>query len=164
MQEDTAHIDRVSSADTARIPLTRSAKRPPKAQEMRSPRSRARVTNRTKLLDGVDGRRATARRFRDLVVVCAREHGGTDALSPADFNLVKQAAAVMLRAEQLQGAICRGEAVLTDELVRLSGEARRMLLTVARRRRLQQRKDAPPTLSEHLASTAFKNEPSDGAT
>jgi hypothetical protein len=122
-----------------------------------SPANRSKVTNRSKLLRGIDGRSATARRFRDLIADYAREHGGSADLSPAELGMVRQAAAITLRAEQLQAAICRGELVLTDELVRLGSEARRMLATVSRRRRMQQQQKGPPTLREHLASTAYKN-------
>jgi hypothetical protein len=117
------------------------------------------MVTRSKFYDGLDGRRAVAKRFHTLVVDFTRECSGgssTDDLSPGDYALVKQAAALSLRAEQLQIALCRGEAgVLSDELIRLGSEARRILATVSRRRRLQQQQKEPLTLHEHL--TAFKN-------
>jgi hypothetical protein len=109
--------------------------------------NRSKVTNGSKLLTGIDGRSATARRFRDLSADFAREHGGGSALSPAELGMVRQAAAITLRAEQLQAAIVRGEPVLADELIRLSSEARR-ILSGLRRRHSQK---APPTLTEYLA-------------
>ena len=42
---------------------------------------------------------------------------------------------MMLRAEQLQAEIVRGEAVDADTLIRLSSEARRMFATVRKRAR-----------------------------
>jgi hypothetical protein len=48
-----------------------------------------------------------------------REHGGGSALSTGELGLVRQTAAITLRAEQLQAAIVRGEPVLADELIRL---------------------------------------------
>jgi hypothetical protein len=54
---------------------------------------RARVTNGTKLLEGVDGRRATARLGDDL--------------SPAEHLLVRLAATTFLRVETLQAAVAK---------------------------------------------------------
>jgi hypothetical protein len=106
------------------------------------------VTNRTRLIAGVDGRSATARRFRDLIADCVRECGNV-ALSAAEMGLIRQAAAIMLRAEQLQAAVVLDQPVLTDELVRLSSEARRILSSLRRRH-----PQKAPTLSlrEHLAA------------
>ena len=42
-----------------------------------SSKSRSRVTNGSKMLPGVDGRSAAARRFRDLVGDFGRDLGGT---------------------------------------------------------------------------------------
>jgi hypothetical protein len=64
---------------------------------------RSRVTNRSKLLEGVDGRRATARRFRDLIDDFTTELG--DDLSPAEHLLVRLAATTFLRVETLQAAV-----------------------------------------------------------
>jgi hypothetical protein len=114
------------------------------------PANRSKVTNRSKLLTGIDGRSATARRFRDLIADFAREHGGSSALSTAELGMMRQAAAITLRAEQLQAAIVRGEPVLADELIRLSSEARRILSSVRR----QHSRKVPPTLQEHL--TGFR--------
>ena len=112
-----------------------------------APRTRSMVTNRTRLIAGVDGRSATARRFRDLIADYTRECGGKD-LSPAEAWLVRQAAAMTLRAEQLQAAIVLGQPVLADELIRLSSEARRIL---SRLRRRHSQKAPPLSLREHLA-------------
>ena len=116
--------------EAVHVVATSSARRPKVAS---APRVRSRVTNGSKLLTGIDGRSATARRFRDLIADYAREHGGNAALSTAELGMVRQAAAITLRAEQLQAAIVRGEPVLADELIRLSSEARRILSSLRRR-------------------------------
>jgi hypothetical protein len=117
------------------------------------------VTNRSKLISGVDGRSAQARRYRDLITEYAdyARHGGRLDLSPAELGMIRQAAAITLRAEQLQAAVVLDQPVLTDELVRLSSEARRILSSLRRRH-----PQKAPTLSlrEHLA--AF-NKPSSTA-
>jgi undecaprenyl pyrophosphate synthase len=111
----------------------------------RSLTNRSRVTNGTRLIEGIDGRTPSARRFRDLIESFSCDLGGTERLTEAERALVKQAASVTIRAEQLQAAIVRGEAVDPDELIRLSNTSRRLLASIRRR-------VAPkPTLADHLA-------------
>jgi hypothetical protein len=111
----------------------------------RSLTNRSRVTNGTRLLEGIDGRTPSARRFRDLIDSFASDLGGMQQLSEAERALVKQAASVTIRAEQLQAGIVRGDAVDPDELIRLSNTSRRLLASIRRRA-------APkPTLADHLA-------------
>ena len=112
----------------------------------RSLTNRSRVTNGTRLLEGIDGRTPSARRFRDLIDSFASDLGGMQQLSEAERALVKQAASVTIRAEQLQAGIVRGETVDPDELIRLSNTSRRLLASIRRRA-------APkPTLSGYLAT------------
>lgn len=107
--------------------------------------ARSRVTNGKRSLEGIDGRSAGARRFRDLMESFGSDLGGLHQLTEAERALVKQAASVTIRAEQLQAAIVRGEAVDPDELTRLSNTSRRLLASIRRRA-------APkPTLADHLA-------------
>src|SRR5687768_11729967 len=106
--------------------------------------ARSRVTN-GKQFDGVDGRSANARRFRDLVDAFSRDLGGMSQLTEADRSLVRQAATLTVRSEQLQAAIVRGEPVDPDELIRLTNTARRTLAGI---RRKEQPKE---TISDYLA-------------
>jgi hypothetical protein len=87
--------------------------------------SRSKVSNGTRLLQNVDGRSSSARRFRDLVRAFEGEFNGN--LTEVDRGQIRQAAALGLRAEQLQAAIVRGETVDDDHLVRISGESRRIV-------------------------------------
>lgn len=99
----------------------------------RPPTARSAVSNGSRLLDGVDGRGAVARRFRDLIADLVREEfGGCEKLSIGELGLLRQAAALILQAEQLQAALVRGEAVDGDELVRVSSESRRVLAAIRR--------------------------------
>lgn len=91
------------------------------------------------------------RRFNDLVIQFARDLGGVDLLTAAERELLRQAAAMSLRAEQLQAAVVQGEQVDGDELIRLSGEARRILTTL-RKRAPEQQRYVP--LRERLAAEA----------
>src|SRR5450755_3726343 len=83
-------------------------------------RSRAldKVSNGTRMLAHVDMRSAAGRRFRHLVDSYSAELGAE--LSEAELSLVRQACALQLQAERMQGAIVRGELVDSDALIRLS--------------------------------------------
>ncbi len=86
---------------------------------LRPPSTRSRITNRSDLLRGIDGRSAEARRFRDLCEGFAADFGSTPP-GPREMALIRQAAAVAIQAEELQAAIVRGEAVDIEQLTRLS--------------------------------------------
>ncbi len=120
---------------------------------------RSAISNGTKLLAGVDGRRASARRFRDLVSDLGAELGGLASLSTADVGLLRQAAAMTMSAESLQAAIVRGETVDADALVRLSSEARRVIMTL--RRHARPAKQPISALADYLASHADEDAPAD---
>jgi hypothetical protein len=111
------------------------------------PTLRSKVTNGSRLLQNVDGRSSSARRFRDLVRAYEAEAGGV--LTEVERGLIKQAAGLTLRSEQMQSAIVRGEAIDNDALIRISGEARRILSSIVTR--AAKRKPAPPTLADYLA-------------
>jgi hypothetical protein len=108
------------------------------------------VSNRTRLLPGVDGRSSNARRFRDICSAYEAEAGGN--VTEVERDLIRQAAGLTLRAEQLQGAIVRGEAVDDDELIRLSNTAKRLIAGI--RAKAAKKKPAEPTLADYLARKA----------
>jgi hypothetical protein len=114
--------------------------------------TRSRISNCSRLLPGVDGRSAAARRFRDICAAYETEGGGN--VTEVERDLIRQAAGLALRAEQLQGAIVRGEAVNNDELVRISSTAKRLLETI--RAKAAKRKPAGSTLQEYLAQRAAR--------
>ena len=82
---------------------------------------RSAVTNGRSVLQGIDGRSRTARRFRDLYRAYLSETNG------AHEELCKQAASLVLQRELLDAAMVRGETVDTLQLVRLSGAINRTL-------------------------------------
>jgi hypothetical protein len=59
-------------------------------------RTRSAVTNHKDLLPGLDGRSATARRFRDLVNAFVADMGGLDRCSEIKLGLVRRLAATTL--------------------------------------------------------------------
>lgn len=113
--------------------------------------NRSAVSNRSRILDGVDGRTAGARRYRDICRSYEEEAGG--ALTEIERDLVRQAAGLTLRGEQLQAAVVRGEVVDTDQLIRISSTAKRILEAITAK--AAKRKPAPAsTLADHLARRA----------
>ena len=114
--------------------------------------SRSAVANRTRLHCGVDGRSASARRFKDLVADFAIVLGGYEGLSEADAVLVREIAAKTIGAEALQAQLANGRSVDSEQSVRVSNVLARLLSQLERRRKAL----APPakTLADHVAARA----------
>jgi hypothetical protein len=93
----------------------------------RSQTLRSRITNGSQLLAGIDGRTAAARRYRDLTISLADDLGGASSLMEAQRALVRQAAAMIVQSEKLQGEVLRGEIVDCEQLTRLANAATRIL-------------------------------------
>jgi hypothetical protein len=99
-------------------------------------------------------RRQTALALRRRHARLMREFAsdlGLDRPTVAECGLLATAATLALRAEQVQAAVVRGELIDGDELIRLSGEARR-ILTALRKRAPEQQRHVP--LRERLAAEA----------
>src|SRR5262249_37214488 len=74
-------------------------------------RSRSAVTNHKDLLPGLDGRSATARRFRDLVNAFVADMGGLERCSEIKLGLVRRLAATTVQAEMLSARMVSGEGI-----------------------------------------------------
>jgi hypothetical protein len=92
---------------------------------------------------------------RSSTICAAYEAEARGSVTEVERDLIRQAAGLTLRAEQLQGAIVRGEPVSNDELVRISSTAKRLLETI--RSKADKRKPRGPTLQEYLARKAEEN-------
>ncbi|SHF60540.1 hypothetical protein SAMN02745157_2524 [Kaistia soli DSM 19436] len=117
------------------------------------PTGRAAVSNGSRLLPGVDGRSASARRYRDLMKEFTGELGGEGIMTEPMRALVRQAAAVTVEAEKMQAAIVRGDPVDTEQLVRVTNTLARLmnlLKTKAKAAKAGQRTE----LSEYLRNRA----------
>jgi hypothetical protein len=121
------------------------------------PASRSKVSNRSRVHQTADERSAGARRFRDLIEAFSE---GLGELSEADLAMVRTAAALTIKSEQLQAALAAGEAVDSDALIRLAGTTRRSLAAISAKRQ-----DKPaPTLADYMAARAAELEEDDEAT
>jgi hypothetical protein len=112
------------------------------------PTSRSKVSNGTRLLQNVDGRSSSARRFRDLVAAFEKEVGGN--LTEVERGMIRQAAALTFKAETLQADLVNGNPVDGDQLIRLTGTSKRILSALAEKAR--KHRAAPKlTLADHIA-------------
>jgi hypothetical protein len=112
--------------------------------------SRSKVSNGTRLLQNVDGRTSSARRFRDLVRAYEGEVGGN--LTEVERGLIRQAAALTFKAETLQSDLVNGNPVDGDQLIRLTGTAKRILSALGEK--ASKRKAPALTLQDHIAQRA----------
>jgi hypothetical protein len=71
-------------------------------------------------LRGVNGNSLGSRRYREVAVALADDHGGPDALDEPTRVLIRQAAGLTVEAENVQRRIARGEAVNHEDLVRIT--------------------------------------------
>ena len=116
----------------------------------RKPEARSRVGNGKTLLPMVDGRSATARRFKDLVEDIAADLGGKDHLSEGQRQLIRRAAMLSAESERMEALAARGGAefdidlygMICDRLGRVFGR-----LGLERKS-----KDVTPDLRSYLAS------------
>lgn len=118
-----------------------------------SPFSRSRLTNGRL---PIDGRSIQARRFRDLM---RGYEGEFEIISELDRALVRTAATLSLKIEEMEAAQLRGEPMDAGDLTRLAGERRRTLADL--RRRGEATSPAPINLFDQLAANADENEDND---
>jgi hypothetical protein len=97
-------------------------------------------------LRGVNGNSLGSRRFREVAMALADDHGGPDALDEPTRVLIRQAAGLTVEAENMQRSIARGEAVNHENLVRLSNVLGRTLQRLG----IRKRADRKLTVSEYL--------------
>jgi hypothetical protein len=93
----------------------------------RSKLIRAKITNHHDLLPEVmDGRSATARRFRDLVNLYVTDMGGLDRCSEIKLGLLRRLAAATVQAELLEAHMVNGEQVDVGQLCTLASTTVRL--------------------------------------
>jgi cell division septum initiation protein DivIVA len=118
----------------------------------RSPRLRSRITNQSKMVLGLDGRSAEARRYRDIAAALADDLRGPAALSESQRTIVMQIATLQVQAERVQSSILNGERIDEEQFTRLSNAILRALKRLGIKS--HQQRDATPSLSQYLAASA----------
>ena len=106
-------------------------------------RTRSAVTNHKDLLPGLDGRSASARRFRDLVNAFVADMGGLDCCSEIKLGLVRRLAATTVQAEMLEARMVNGEAIDVSQLCTLASTTVRISQRLGLERRTR---DVTPPL------------------
>jgi len=107
------------------------------------------VTNHKDLLPGLDGRSATARRFRDLVNAFVADMGGLDRCSEIRLGLLRRLAATTVQAEMLEARMVNGEAIDIATLCTLASTTVRLSQRLGLERRTR---DVTPSLGQYLAA------------
>ena len=112
-------------------------------------RARSAVTNHKDLLPGLDGRSATARRFRDLVNAFVADMGGLDRCSQIKLGLVRRLAATTVQAEMLEARMVNGEAIDIATLCTLASTTVRLSQRLGLERRAR---NVTTSLGQYLAA------------
>jgi hypothetical protein len=108
--------------------------------------TRSRISNDALVLDQTDGRLTWARRRRDLIRQFTEELNRTP--NTRDTVLITNLASAVVRSEQVQCQIARGEPINDEEYVRLGNVITRLIGTL----RLKSSPDKlQPSLAEYLA-------------
>ena len=112
-------------------------------------RTRAAVSNHKDLLPGLDGRSASARRFRDLVHRFVSDMGGLDRCSEIKLGLLRRLAAATVQAELLEARMVKGEQVDIEQFCTLASTTVR----IATRLGLERvPRDVTPSVKDYVAS------------
>ena len=88
---------------------------------------RTKTANRSRVLDGVDGRSLVARRYREISAAIEIDMGGD--LTEAQLQLVRSAAGLAILRENLDTKIVNGEPIRIEEYCTISNSLRRILKT-----------------------------------
>jgi hypothetical protein len=118
------------------------------------PTTRSAISNGSRLHQKVDARSSGARRFRDLVRAFSADLG--DDLSEADLAMVRTAAALTLKSEQLQAALAAGQEIDSDALIRLAGTTRRSLQAISAK--VADKPGTAMTLVDYMATRAAERD------
>jgi hypothetical protein len=97
----------------------------------------------------LDGRSATARRFRDLVNAFVTDMGGLDRGSEVRLGLVRRLAATTVQAEMLEARMVNGEAIDIATLCTLASTTVRLSQRLGLERRAR---NVTPSVGEDLAT------------
>src|ERR1035437_1964592 len=115
--------------------------------EKQSPRTRSRVSNGSAVLDGVDGRSAVARAYRDGLNELISDLGGDP--SGAQSAIARRASALCVVCEQAEAEMVAGGVLDLAEFTTGANSMRRLLSDLGLERRAR---DITPSLSQYLTS------------
>ena len=111
---------------------------------------RARISNGSSILPGVDGRSVWVRRLRDLIGLHLSDLGGEAAASEAERSIIRRAATLTVELERMEAAFAVAGEAQPDQLdlyQRTANSLRRLLESVGLGRRPH---DITPSLHEYI--------------
>jgi hypothetical protein len=123
----------------------------------RPSRTRSAISNDILKLPGVDGRSASGRRFRDLVIAFCGEVGGVDSLTEPQRALVAQAATLTITVERLQARLIAGEAIDPEMIVRTANVQIRALQALGLKKAERNAEGGGGALHAYLAELAARD-------
>lgn len=94
----------------------------------RSDAFRSRITTGAAMLQGVDGRSASARRYRDIVLALESEQAKP--LTEGIRCRIRAAASLQLHAEEMTARMVNGEDVSAEDLTRAASGAARVIASL----------------------------------
>ncbi|MBF0678554.1 MAG: hypothetical protein IR164_06420 [Devosia sp.] len=107
---------------------------------------RSAVANGTRLfVEGLDGRSALARRYRDLLATFAADMGGDP--SEAQKQLIRRAASLSVWCEAVEVKLANGEDVEISQLTTATNSLRRILQDIGFERAT---KDVTPSIEQYM--------------
>jgi uncharacterized protein YjiS (DUF1127 family) len=116
------------------------------------PTGRSRVSNGSAVfLDGVDGRSALARRYRDILAQLISDMGGDP--SEAQTIIARRAATLAVWCEQAEADLASGKDIDIGEFTTATNALRRLLSDIGLERRAR---DVTPDLKAYLAGRLAK--------
>lgn len=114
-------------------------------------RQRSAMTNGSKLLVGVSGRSAWARRLKDLITEHLADLGGSDQASSAERSLIRRASTIVVELEFLEARFATAEGGAKSEDLDLyfrgANNLRRLLQAVGLQRRAR---DVTPNVADYV--------------
>jgi hypothetical protein len=125
--------------------------------ERRPSKQRSRLSNGTKLLPHLDGRSATARRYRDITGAILTDQGGADQCSESRLQLVRRFAAAAVLAEQMEARLAKGEEINIAE----HGLLCSTLVRIAQRIGINRVPKIVPSLHDYLEAASERVEGGD---
>lgn len=100
-------------------------------------------------VEGLDGRSALARRYRDLVATFTSDMGGDP--SESQKQLIRRAASLSVWCEAVEVRLANGEDVDIGTLTTAANSLRRILQDIGLERRTR---DVTPTITEYMSQKA----------
>lgn len=116
--------------------------------EVTQSKLRSAVANGSRVMNGIDARSASARRYRDISNAIASDLGGTDHLTEAQLQLIRSATGLVLLRERLDTRALNGQRIDAAEYCRIANSLRRVLATIGLRRVA---KNVTPDLGDYIA-------------